>query len=442
MPQSAGLSVCMIVKNESANLDDALASFVPFADEIVVVDTGSSDNTKEIASRFTPNVFDFEWIDDFAAARNFAISKATGSYQLWLDADDRISPENGKHINSLKQLFNGKKGFYFVLENHQADAPSSFCQQLRCIPLTPEVRFEGRIHEQIFPSAVRSGLELVTTDIVIRHVGYMTEEMRFAKAKRNLEILERERAAGTDHGGLYFFLALTHAPMGNKDEAVRYMEAALERFEKEYYNHHLIPEGYLFLAKVSLEQEDKDKCVRYLAKAASVVTGSPLHNFQIGIMYQRLGKHFQAIRSFQEVSGKDYVPNLFPTQPLPSPSEILLHMAYSCYCMNDRPGALKLINAAAGEGNDAARSWEWMGTKAFAFQNMGLAQLAFETALRFGDLEPRSWGHLASLYELHGFSDKSEECLLKASVGAKPSGPNLPANPASFSAGGASSGSR
>ncbi len=429
----SGLSVCMIVKNESDNLGDALASFTPFADEIIVVDTGSSDNTKEIASRFTPNIYDFKWIDDFAAARNFAMSKATRSYQLWLDADDRISPENGNHINSLKQLFNGKKGFYFLLENHQADAPSSFCQQLRCIPLRPDLLFEGRIHEQIFPSAVRSGLELITTDIVIRHVGYMTEEIRFAKAKRNLEILERERAAGKDHGGLYFFLALTHAPMGNREEAISCMEAALERFEKEHYNHHLIPEGYLFLARTSFENNEPDKCLRWLTKAASVAVASPLHNFQIGIIYQRLGKHLEALNSFRRVSGKEYVPGLFPTQPLPNLTEILLHMAYSCYCMNDRPGALKLIQASAGEGGDTGKSWEWIATKAFAFRNIGLAQLAFETALRFGDLEPRSWEHLASLYQDRGFSDKSEECLLKASAGRAAGGSNLPPDPASFS---------
>ena len=77
----AGLSVSMIVKNESENLAEALASFAPFADEIIVVDTGSSDNTKEIAAQFTSKVYDFDWIDDFSAARNFAMSKAAKSYQ-------------------------------------------------------------------------------------------------------------------------------------------------------------------------------------------------------------------------------------------------------------------------------------------------------------------------------------------------------------------------
>ncbi|MGA2936247.1 MAG: glycosyltransferase [Syntrophobacteraceae bacterium] len=414
MAQSHGLSVCMIVKNESANIADALACFDPFAEEIIVVDTGSRDNTKEIAARFTSKIYDFEWIDDFAAARNFAISKAVRSYQLWVDADDRITPENQGHIESLKSHFDGKKAFYFILENHQTDAPPSSCRQLRCTPITGEVLFEGRIHEQIFPSAVRAGLEMVTTDIVVSHLGYMTEQDRRAKAKRNLVIMERERAEGRDDGGLHFFLAMVYAHIDRRQEAIRSMLEALERFEKENYKHHLIPEGYLFLAKVSFEMEEHASCVRYLAMAGSLVNGNPLHNFNLGILYQRLGRHLEALKAFKEVSGKKYAPNLFPAQPLPNHSELLLHMAYSFFCMNDHQSALKLINASGTQGSQFGKSWEWLGTKAFMFQNSALAQIGFETALRFGALEPVSWGRLGAIYKQRGFSEKAQECLLRA----------------------------
>src|SRR5208337_672902 len=99
--------------------------------------------------------------------------------------------------------------------------------QLRCTPITGDVRFEGRIHEQVFPSAVRAGLEMVTTDIVVTHLGYMTEQIRLAKAKRNLAMMERERADGRDDGALHFFLALTYAPFGRRVEAIGSMQKAL-----------------------------------------------------------------------------------------------------------------------------------------------------------------------------------------------------------------------
>jgi glycosyltransferase involved in cell wall biosynthesis len=414
MAQSHGLSVSMIVKDESANIADALSCFAPFADEIIVVDTGSSDNTKEIAARFTSKIYDFEWIDDFAAARNFAMSKAEKSYQLWVDADDRITPENQVHIESLKSQFDGKKAFYFILQNHQTDQPPTSCRQMRCTPLIPEMRFEGRIHEQIFPSAVRAGLELVITDIVITHYGYMDKELRVAKARRNLEIMEREKAEGRDDGALHFFFALTCAPLGDRPEAIRSMERALERFERESYNHHLIPEGYLFLAKTSFEVGDCDRCLRYLAVARSLVGGNPLHNFNIGIIYQQMGKHPEALEAFKEVPGKEYIPILFPTQPQPTDSELLLHTAYSLYCMNDHQGALKLINSSATQERELAGSWEWLGIKAFLFENITLAHIAFETALQFGTLEPASWARLAIIYKQRGLSQKAQECLMRA----------------------------
>jgi glycosyltransferase involved in cell wall biosynthesis len=416
MAKSPGLSVCMIVKNESANLADALADFRSFADEIVVVDTGSIDNTKEIAAQFTPHIFDFEWIDDFSAARNFAMSMARKSYQLWLDADDRIAPKMQEHINSLKSHFDGKKAFYFLLENYQLNSSPSFCHQLRCTPLIPELQFESRIHEQIFPGAVRLGLQLVTTDIVIRHMGYMDEEAKLAKARRNLAILKKEVEQGGDHGGLYFFLALTHEPLGDKEEAVRYMNAALERFEKEYYNHHLIPEGYLFLAKVKYEMGDPGQALRNLIKAQSLVNGSPSHNIRIGNLYQILGKHPEAIASFKEALGKKCEPNLFPSQPLPSDPEILLHIAYSFLCRNDRQNALKLISASAGGGSDQHLSWEWLGIRAFSLENMDLALLAFETAQRLGGLTQQSWSRLSQIYNMRGFFQKAEECLKQSVI--------------------------
>jgi len=410
MEKSPTLSVCMIVKNEADNIADILGCCESFADEIVVVDTGSTDGSRDIAARFTPNIYDFEWIDDFSAARNFAMSKATGSYQIWLDADDRITPEHQAHINSLKSHFDGKKAFYFVLESHQADVDVSSCLQIRCVPLAPGVRFEGRIHEQLFPSTVREGLELVTTDIVIQHVGYMTPEMRRAKAKRNLAMLESERARGGEYSGIYFYLSLTHASLGDKQAAINCMLKSLELLNKEGVYNYLVPEGYIFLGKLCQEKGDIDSGIRYLIKAKSLINGNPSQNYQIGILFQRMGRHAEAINCFHEVRGNGYKPDLYPTHVPPDQSEIFLHMAYSNYCVNDRPKALQLIQASR---MDPARSWEWMGRKALVCQNMGFAQLAFETAMRLGEMEPRSWAHLASIYKLRGFSEKAEQCLKK-----------------------------
>ncbi|MEE1490960.1 MAG: glycosyltransferase family 2 protein, partial [Massilioclostridium sp.] len=97
------ISLCMIVKNEEDVLARCLDCVQGIADEIVIVDTGSTDRTKEIAGEYTDKVYDFEWIDDFAAARNFSFSKASCDYILWLDADDVLFEEDRQRFVELKQ---------------------------------------------------------------------------------------------------------------------------------------------------------------------------------------------------------------------------------------------------------------------------------------------------------------------------------------------------
>src|SRR6478736_8097581 len=91
----------MIVRDEEQNLEACLAPIADLFDEIVIVDTGSTDGTKEIARRFTPHVHDFPWCDDFSAARNESLKYATGDWIFWLDADDRLSPENVARLSNL-----------------------------------------------------------------------------------------------------------------------------------------------------------------------------------------------------------------------------------------------------------------------------------------------------------------------------------------------------
>src|SRR5206468_11124295 len=95
------VSLCMIVRNEERQIAECLAPVSGLFDEIVVVDTGSRDATKAIAAQFTPLVFDFPWCDDFAAARNETLRRSRGDWIFWLDADDRVAPENVARLGAL-----------------------------------------------------------------------------------------------------------------------------------------------------------------------------------------------------------------------------------------------------------------------------------------------------------------------------------------------------
>jgi glycosyltransferase involved in cell wall biosynthesis len=98
------ISICVIVKNEEAILSRCLDSLKGIGDEIIIVDTGSTDKTKEIASKYTDKIFDFKWIDDFSAARNFAFSKATKDYIYTADADEVLDKENHRKFMEVKQV--------------------------------------------------------------------------------------------------------------------------------------------------------------------------------------------------------------------------------------------------------------------------------------------------------------------------------------------------
>ena len=115
------ISLCMIVKNEEAILDRCLSSIKGIVDEIIIVDTGSNDNTKKIAYKYTDKVFDFEWVQDFSKARNFSFSKATKDYIMWLDADDVILKEDYIKLEQLKKDMDGTVDIYMLNYNYSQD---------------------------------------------------------------------------------------------------------------------------------------------------------------------------------------------------------------------------------------------------------------------------------------------------------------------------------
>ena len=182
------LSVCLIVRDEEQNLAECLKSVHDFADEIVVVDTGSTDNTVIIAESLGAKVIHSEWINDFSYARNVSLDQATGSWILWLDADDRVPLSEGKKISMLKKNL-PDRAFYMRIRNIRSGGFGEQWLQLRMFPNHPEIRFERKVHEQVVFSIQRLHFPLARVDIRIDHVGYLDGRQQKKKALRNREIL-------------------------------------------------------------------------------------------------------------------------------------------------------------------------------------------------------------------------------------------------------------
>lgn len=186
------LSVCMIVKNEAKNIVQAISDALLVGDEVIVVDTGSTDETKQIAREYGARVFDFEWCNDFSAARNYSIDQAKYDWVMWMDADDRIPVESAKKIIELKaKPLDSIYGFKLHNVNpieSRFTTDQDFLQG-RMFPNRPDVRFEKILHEQVTPSALNAGLKLVQVDVVINHVGYQDRSTVREKIKRNSKLL-------------------------------------------------------------------------------------------------------------------------------------------------------------------------------------------------------------------------------------------------------------
>jgi len=145
------ISLTMIVKNESAHLVDCLESVKDKVDEIIIVDTGSTDNTVSIALRYTSNVYSFPWHNDFSAARNFAIEHASGDWILALDADEEVQCQDSFSFHSMITKEKDKEAFLLPLLNPISDSTGEYntFYVLRLFRNNGNYKYVGKIHEQV-----------------------------------------------------------------------------------------------------------------------------------------------------------------------------------------------------------------------------------------------------------------------------------------------------
>ena len=187
------LSICIIAKNEEKNIERCLKCLKPHGFEIIVVDTGSTDATREIASRYVSGVYDFEWCNDFAATKNFAISKASNEFVMVIDSDEYLAPIDLERLWQLIEKNPEKVGRIqrrntFIRSNRQQEN----VEWINRIFSKEKFHYEGRIHEQVTALDGQS-YETYQAPVVILHSGYdLTEEERKAKAERNSTLLLQE----------------------------------------------------------------------------------------------------------------------------------------------------------------------------------------------------------------------------------------------------------
>lgn len=193
------VSLCMIVKNEEEVIGRCLESISDLVDEIIIMDTGSTDNTKSIAGQYTKHVFDFQWIDDFAAARNAAFDKASMDYILWLDADDVLEAENREKFTALKESLDPAVDSV-TMEYHLAfdeyGKVSFSVRRNRLVKRANRFRWVGAVHEYLGVWG-----RFFHSDVAVAHKSLHHD------SDRNLKIYEKRLSRGEEFSprDMYYF---------------------------------------------------------------------------------------------------------------------------------------------------------------------------------------------------------------------------------------------
>ena len=272
-------------------------------DEIVLVDTGSSDNTKDIANDFGAKIFDFEWTNNFSDARNFSLSKATGKWILILDADEVISPsDHGKfkelitppHPTSGKEWQREVIAYNFVTRNYVMD-PNRVgwtandgrysleesgtgwikSEKVRLFPNDSRIRFEYPVHERVEPSLSRYGIRIERCDIPVHHYGFLKEAEVVSKSERYYNSLKKDFFESAEcNANCLYHLACEATQLEKYEEALEFwqkLKAMDPNFSKVLY---YIGNVYFHLGRyenaltslkkaMQLEPDSKDTIVMY-----------------------------------------------------------------------------------------------------------------------------------------------------------------------------------
>ncbi|MBE5882584.1 MAG: glycosyltransferase [Lachnospiraceae bacterium] len=291
------VSVCIIAKNEEKNIEKCLRAIHKHPFEIVVVDTGSTDRTKEIAARYADKVVDFEWIDDFSAARNFSISQASHDWILVIDCDEFIDKLNFQVMQKLMKQFPYAIG-QLSRDNICYDSSHNTIHTYDLVERLFNRRtyhYEGTIHEQVVrkDGGRPFGFEF---PLYVTHTGYYgTPEEIKSKSERNLRLLEKELEQHSDDPFLYYHLGESYCLDNNYEKAYEYFDKGLYLDVDEtleYVQRMVVSYGYVLIYTNRLEKaQSLENLYDYFCNVADYL-------FMLGNVYLKVRRNEDALKAF------------------------------------------------------------------------------------------------------------------------------------------------
>jgi len=281
------ISLAIIVKNAEATFDRCLSTFKEISDEIIVVDTGSTDKTLEIARKYTDKIYYFPWIDDFSAARNFSFEKCTKTHVLWVDSDDYILPEDIQKVKDLD--FSDKEIIVCNYEYAHDEYGNSSCtvpreRFIRRKLFTDGARWEEEIHE-CFQLTGKLWISGVSTH----------HDKQHGTSERNLKILEKV-VKKKDSSRNVYYLGKELFEFGRYDESIKYLDMFVARtdgfWEDVYHAHYK-------LAVIYFEKKDEHKFKYHIFESLKIEDRWAEPFYLLGLLYMNRGYYERAISYYK-----------------------------------------------------------------------------------------------------------------------------------------------
>ncbi len=338
------ISVCIITKNESEALEKCLAALKRYPYEIIVADTGSTDDSKDIARKYADKVLDFTWCDDFSAARNFAISKASHNMILSLDTDEVVTDIDLDAVDRLIEENPTSVGMIELQNYFEVNGERNVqIERLGRLFNRKYYTFVNKIHEALSPVG-KTVYTTYRTPIKVDHFGYLgSQEKLNEKSMRNINLLMEDLKASPDEPYYYFQIGQSYLVMRDHENAFKYLSLALEHnpspsndytkmlllnygslaldFQKDerlsslldFYGYYQDNANYLCLVgKIYLHQNQPLKALPEFIKALTAPEyDSPdckttVPSFYIGYIYEVFGQKDIAKQHYQKCG--DYAP--------------------------------------------------------------------------------------------------------------------------------------
>jgi GT2 family glycosyltransferase/tetratricopeptide (TPR) repeat protein len=290
----ARISLCMIVKNEERVLEECLESASPFFSEMIIVDTGSTDRTKEIALRYGAKVLEHPWQDSFSEARNNSIAQAKGEWIFWLDADDTLPISTGEAI--LKAVLTAPShviGFVVPVQ-FTDDGPNGGTRvdHLKLFRNFSGLEFEGHIHEQILTSLRKHTGEVGRINEPVLHSGYDTSpEGQAKKRERDYKLLRLDLKERPNHPFVLFNMGMTDHFSGQHITAIDWLSKSIKLAEASESHKR---KAYALKALSQRALGDCEAACQTIVDGLADVGDDPELRFQYGLILSDMGKLEQA----------------------------------------------------------------------------------------------------------------------------------------------------